>query len=228
MSIAKKGFYVLAAAAVAFTILMAFSPVGAALAPSVVAIPGVAGLTGALLMIFRDALNADREDLRELRRSNLEIGFKSDAAAAIFNKQAAFAEDYAIAVIEVVGELFADGPSRKGFSHYQRLQAVREKHAPWVTPNILECVAPFEQRLWDMAKECSAMEASSGDKRMEHYHKSEELWSSFFGFPSARKPDAANKGDEALKTLGKDNVMAGLQKALGIDSINLLRAAFLK
>jgi hypothetical protein len=221
MSVPKKAFYGLAALAIVFSITMAATQIGITLLPILIAAPGAAGLCGALLLLFRDSIAADRDDLRELRRQELDIAFQSHAANRLFDKQAAFAEEYAATVNRIVSELFGDGPSKKGGTYYAELRLIREKHSPWVTTKISKGLEPFEQRLFDMAAAWERHQAG-GENRMTHYDEAERLWLSFFHLSSR------NGDSDQLEKTGKANVIESLQQALGISSMNLIQTAFLE
>jgi hypothetical protein len=84
------------------------------------------------------------------RDQSFNLSITSHMANVLFDKHVAFCEEYAARAHQCVRELFRDGPSENAMSIFQELTAIRQKHAPWVTADILEKLKPFEEAVWNI------------------------------------------------------------------------------
>ena len=183
--------------------------------------PGVAALFGALFQLLRDHASHERQlELRE-REQLFSLSVTSHMAQIAFDKHAAFCEEYVARVNKGVIELYRDGPSEKATTIVFELSNIRQKHAPWIPPDVLERLKPFEGAIWDVGISSKFLgEAGEVPDRAARVVKMHKTFSQVLGIPLS----AAEERPEVRV----DHILAHLQDVLGIKELSKLRAAVVR
>jgi hypothetical protein len=186
---------------------------------TVVASPGSAALFGALFQIFRDYAAFQRARALQNENNNFILSATSHMANVAFDKHTAFAEEYLYAVEEELSKLFSIGPSgaieKPAHEAWNRLFAVRKKFGAWVTKEIREVLAPFEQKLLNLHALAGLLNSSSeGYQRQKTV---QELAEAYKIIADIKEPGA--KAD-AIQPKEK------LQTLLGIPNFTKLREIY--
>jgi hypothetical protein len=188
---------------------------------SVVILPGVGALLGVVWQIFRDHTAHERQlELKECEHF-FNLSVTSHMAQVAFDKHAAFCEEYVARVNEGVKELFRDGPSKKAMTIVQNLATIRQKHAPWVTGDVLEKLKPFESAVWGIGTSAGYVaDALGAPDRPAHIEKMYNTFSQVLGIPWK---DAGERPEVRV-----DLILRHLQEVLGISELTRLRNAVVK
>ncbi len=183
--------------------------------------PGVAALFMALWQLLRDrAAHERRLELGE-REWLFSLSVTSHMAQVAFGKHAAFCEEYVARVNKGVGELYRDGPSKNALTIVLELAEIRQKHAPWVPPDVLERLKPFEGAVWEVGTSGQYLDNAGGvPDRVARVDKMHNTFSQVLGIP----PDDADERPEVRI----DYILAHLQDVLGVKELSRLRAAVVR
>jgi hypothetical protein len=146
---------------------------------------------------------------------------RSTVAQVAFDKHAAFCEEYVARVNKGVVELFRDGPSKNAMTMVQDLTTIRQKHAPWVTDDVLEKLKPFESAVWGVGTSAGYVaDAPAPPDRQTHIEKMYNTFSQVLGIPWK---DAGERPEVRV-----DQILRHLQEVLGISELTRLRNAVVK
>jgi hypothetical protein len=184
-------------------------------------VPGLGAMCAAVWQLLRDREAHNRQlDLKQ-REQLFSLSVTSHMAQVAFDKHAAFCQDYVARVHKGVGELYRDGPSQHAITIVQDLAEIRQRHAPWVPPDVLERLKPFEEAVWEVGtSSLYVARAGEAPDRRKHVDKMHNTFSEVLGIPS---DDV--KGRPEVRV---DLILAQLQDVLGIRELSRLRAAVIK
>lgn len=184
-------------------------------------VPGVAALVGAVWQVFREDAAHKRELELKQREQFFRLSVTSHMAQVAFDKHAAFCEEYIGRVQRGIQELYRDGPSKNAASIAVELSEIRQKHAPWVPPDVLERLKPFERAIWDIGISAGYLsDAGPSSDRAITVKQMHKTFAQVLGIPF---DDTEERADIRV-----DQILGQLQDALGIRELSLLRVSVVK
>jgi hypothetical protein len=190
---------------------------------SLAALPFVGSLFAALFQIVRDHSTFVKETIKQRREHAFVVAATSHMSEVVFDKHVAFSEAYVDALLGVLGDLMAEGPSKKALEHVQPLHDVRRKYRLWISPPTATALDEFESKLIRMGASFHVWEAT---KRYEKGANQKldlayELFKEIIELREDKKAD--NAEIEQKKFRGYALVIEHLQRTLGIEKLTLLR-----
>ena len=144
------------------------------------------------------------------------LSVTSHMATVAFNKHGAFCEEYVAQAYSSVKKLFRDGPSQNAIDVAQKLGEIRQRHAPWVTADILKNLKPFEDAIFRVGTTSLAL--GSGADIPDRPREIKEMIDTFSHVIGQPGEDGKINPD-----IGPDQVVVHLQNILGISELTQLR-----
>lgn len=162
----------------------------------------------------------------EIRRAqeSFSLGATSHMANVVFDKHAAFCEDYLEEMHQTLETLFREGPTEAALVHCRKLFAVRRKYAAWVTSDLAAALDPYERALRGIGADAHFVEATRGTGDELRSKKIEEMYALF----TAVVGEWATKGGERDPEKDTDLVMNKLRKILGIEELTTMRVRLVR
>lgn len=192
------------------------------IARQILTIPGAAALVAALFQLVRNETKYQKESLIQEAKQEFDLAITSHMANAAFDKHSAFCEEYIAEFQKAMITIYRTGGSQEIIEHASKLHEVQKKHRAWLTKEIEESLAPFENalrkigaahRLYNKNPEL----ANSSGKMQEAY----DLTSDIFGLkqPDKDQVDDAIRDTELIqkirRILGMEKLTNLIQKQLG-------------
>jgi hypothetical protein len=163
--------------------------------------------------------------LKQEQEHAFAVAATSHMSTIVFNKHVEFCEDYMKALQELLGHLFAKGPTKKAVEHLEPLYDVRRKHRLWISASVAGALDEFESKVLRIAGSIGIWEAlsetynfKSGDN--EHLDRAYDLFNEVMGLKEEKRQDA---DAEYKKRRGYALVIEHLQEILGIGALTELR-----
>jgi len=155
------------------TIVFLLSFLGAWLLPindifkGIFATPALLAMIGALFQLTRD--HAAHESKLDLQRKQqiFNLGATSHMANVTFDKHVEFCEKYMSEVDCTISTLYREGSTEKALEHANNLYQLRRKYSAWITEEIGNQLAPFEDALRGIGAWEGYIQKTSGDQRRE-------------------------------------------------------------
>ncbi len=136
------------------------------------ATPALIAMIGTLFQLARD--HAAHENKIDLQRKQqiFNLGATSHMANVTFDKHVEFCEKYMAEVDDTVVTLYREGTTKEALEHAGKLYKLRRDYSAWLTEEIGNQLAPFENALRKIGAGQGFIESTSGhasyaDKRIE-------------------------------------------------------------
>ena len=190
-------------------------------AKTLAALPFVGALFAALFQLLRDHTSFVKETIKQQREHAFLVAATSHMSAVIFDKHVAFCEAYITALQDILGKLFAEGPSPKTLGYMQTLYAARREYRLWVSPLMASAFDEFESKLLKMGSSFHVWEAMKHAKGSDKYL--DEAYTLFTEIMNVKDEEDKKSEVEVKKRKGYDLVFTHLQEILGIENLTKLR-----
>lgn len=183
--------------------------------------PGIGALLGALLQIFRDSSQFERD--RHLQRDEqvFALGASSHMSTVAFDKHVEFCEAYMREVHETVGTLFREGPTTRAMDCAQKLFSLKRDYAAWMPKAVALKLDPFEDALHKLGVEYHLVHELGSDDRET---RSRAIETSYSLFRNLLGLSPVNESDpEQKKEMAAENVKEEVRAILGINELVEIR-----
>lgn len=183
----------------------------------IISLPGVGALFAVLYQIVRD--QAAHERALELQRKQqlFNLGIASHMANVAFDKHVQFCEQYISRMQQGLTELFQQGPTRDSLRFCGDLADTRRSFAAWITKDLKDKIAPFEDALYKIGVSNILLEhLAVGEKRSREVEQMYQIFSEVLGLPREGGVD---------ERVAPDRILSHLQQLLGVEQLSRLRAA---
>lgn len=167
----------------------------------VIALPAVGALFAALFQILRDSNASRNERLLQERDHAFTVAATSHMSQTLFNKQVEFAEAYVDGVLDLLGKIFADGPTKK--LDLEPLLAIRRKHRLWLTREVTEKLDAFEGDVREMRVLMARYEATTAPQALRDasWQKAHNLFEEVLGLSGSTSEKEAKSYIVAIEHL---------------------------
>jgi len=207
--------------------VLAASVLSAALIPSadwvkaLVVTPGIGAMLGALLQIFRDASQFERQQHLQTDQQVFALGASSHMSTVAFDKHVEFCEAYMREVHETVGTLFREGPTTQAMECAQKLFSLKREYAAWMPKPVALKLEPFENALHRLGAQYHLVRQLDSDDRETRSKAIEESYSLFRNLLDLQP---VNESDpEQKKDIAAENVKEEVRAVLGINELVEIR-----
>lgn len=217
----KMRIYLALASVLAASVISAVVLPAADLVKALVVAPGVGALFGALLQIFRDASQFERQQHLQRDQQVFSIGASSHMSTVAFDKHVEFCEAYMREVHETVNLLFREGPTGEAMDCAGKLFNLKREYAAWIPKPVALKLEPFENALHQLGrKHHLAKQLGSDDRsiRSDAIEESYSLFSNLLGLQSVSESNPEQK-----KQIAAENVKEEVRAILGINELVEIR-----
>lgn len=195
---------------------------------TITALPFVAALFAALFQIVRDHSSFEHDRLQQEREHAFTVAATSHMSKVVFDKHVEFCEAYLKALQDLLGNLFARGPTEKAREHLQPLYDVRRNYRLWISLPMAMKLDQFESKVAAMA---SSLGVWNAQREIETYQTGnnkylDEAYKLFEEILNIDKKDNADV--ESKKSRGYALVIEHLQEIVGIETLATLRDSVLQ
>ncbi len=188
---------------------------------ALVVTPGVAALLGALLQIFRDASQFERQQHLQTDQQVFALGASSHMSTVAFDKHVEFCEAYMREVHETIGTLFREGPTTKAMECAQELFSLKRDYAAWIPKQVALKLEPFENALHQLGAHYYLVQQLGSEDQETRLRAIEESYSLFRKLLDLQP---VNESDpEQKKDVAAENVKEEVRAILGIDDLVEIR-----
>jgi hypothetical protein len=186
---------------------------------AVLASPGVVSLIAALYQLMRDQAAYEKQLSIQDREFQFSIGAASHMANTAFDKHVEFCESYMYGIHEIAHLLFREAETPGVLKNANKLYAIREKYAVWLTDDINENLEKFESAIRTLGAHAhfikkTAGEPSYAEQRSIKIDENHELFSEILGI---------DKQDDVNEEYAVDAIKGKVRKILGTEQLTELR-----
>lgn len=212
----------------ALAAVLAASALTAALIPAsdwvraLVLTPGIGAMLGALLQIFRDASQFERQQHLQTDQQLFSLGASSHMSTVAFDKHVAFCEAYMREVHETVGTLFREGPTAQAMGCAQKLFSLKREYAAWIPKQVALKLEPFENALHRLGVEYHLVNQLGSDDRETRSKAIEESYSLFRNLLELQPVDESDP-EQKKREIAAENVKEEVRAILGINELVEIR-----
>lgn len=217
----KLRVYIALAAVLAASVLAAALVSASDWVKALVVTPGVGALLGALLQIFRDASQFERQQHLQRDEQVFVLGASSHMSTVAFDKHVEFCEAYMREVYETVGTLFREGPTGQAMNCAQKLFNLKREYAAWIPKAVALKLEPFENALHSLGVEDHLVKELGSDDREARSKAIEESYSLFRNLLGLQPIDESDP--EQKKDIAAENVKEEVRAILGINELVEIR-----
>lgn len=162
--------------------------------------------------------------VKQQREHAFIVAATSHMSAVLFDKHVAFSEKYVEQILDVLGNLMAEGPSKKAIQYVDSLHQVRRKYRLWISPRIAAALDEFESKLIQMGASMHVWEATREYEKgaSQNLDRAYDLFSQVIELRE-NKNETNTAEIEQKKLRGYQLVIEHLQRILGIEKLTELR-----
>lgn len=188
---------------------------------AIVVAPGVGALFGALLQIFRDVVQFERQHYLQADQQVFALGASSHMSTVAFDKHVEFCEKYMREVHETVGTLFREGPTTKALDCAHRLFELKREYAAWLPKSLALKLEPFENALNRLGAHYHLVKELGSDDRET---RANAIKDSYSLFRQLLDLEAVGGSDpDQTKDIAAENVKEEVRSILGINQLIEIR-----
>ena len=219
----QRKHYIAVAAVVATSLGAALLLPHAELIQTLAAIPIFGALSTVVVDILREESKRQHERDQALSKNRFALAAESHMATVAFDKHVAFCEEYMPEVFTTLETLFREGPTGKALDHSNALQAIKRKHALWITPDIEARLEPFEQALRRLGvAEFVARRFPESEGQQKRITDMYRYFAEVLGTEHMGKEW---EGQPITDTAAVSRVLSFMREVLGIEELTRLRTA---
>lgn len=222
---------------ISLSIVFLLSVLGAWLLPmneifkGIFATPALIAMIGALFQLARD--HAAHESKLDLQRKQqiFNLGATSHMANVTFDKHVEFCEKYMSEVDSTVGTLYREGTTKEALVHAGNLYNLRRKYAAWLTEEIGNQLAPFEDALrkigaWQGYVESTSGHAGYAEKRIEKINFVHHTFCKVLDIGGGEESN--DYAEEIDKFISEEVVKKRIRQILDIEDLVRLRKGLIR
>lgn len=208
-------------------VVAAVSFLGALLLPisdvakTLTGLPFVGALFAALFQLIRDHSSFVKETERQRREHAFAVAATSHMSKVVFDKHVEFGEAYIAKLQELLGSLFAEGPTKKAIEYVRPLYDVRRNYRLWVSPSMATTLDEFEGKIVKMGASYGLWEAMQYEKGSNG--KLDLAYELFNEIMELRRKNSDDPEIEIKKHQGYNYVIEHFQRILGVEKLTELR-----
>lgn len=184
---------------------------------TIAGLPFVGALFVALFQLIRDHSTFVKETMKQEREHAFVVAAISHMSKVVFDKHVEFGEAYIKKLQEVLGTLFAEGPTKKSMDYVYPLYQVRKDYRLWISSDMASTLDEFEGKIFKMGTSIGSWESMRANKSLDLAY---ELYSEILDL---EKKDPNNPEIEMKKRQGYNHVIKHLQEILGVEKLTKLR-----
>jgi hypothetical protein len=185
-------------------------------AKTIAGLPFVGALFAALFQLIRDHSSFLKDTVKQQREHAFVVAATSHMSKVVFDKHVEFGEAYVDQLQQILGKLFAEGPTRRSVEFVYPLYQVRKDYRLWISSEMASTLDEFEQKIVRMGTTYGIAEAGSSSA----FDKADKLYEEILDL---KKKDADNPDIEIKKHQGYNLVIHHLQEILGVEKLTRLR-----
>ncbi|WP_367381092.1 hypothetical protein [Stenotrophomonas cyclobalanopsidis] len=184
------------------------------------AVPGIAAVAGALLLLLREELAHQRQLERDSSSNAFHVAAQSHMAKVLFDKHVLFAEAYASAARQVVGKLFSEGPT-VNTRNIEALTRVRLEHGLWVSAPLAAQLDNFEMQFIRIGNAMAMWQDQALRPRLPENHL-DQAFDLFHEITGLTRAELTGQSPEEHKH-NIQIMMTWLQRLLGVEQLTAAR-----
>lgn len=186
-------------------------------------IPGIGALSLAVIQLWRDKINHERQKELQRKQHFFNLGVTSHMAKVAFDKHVEFCEEYITRIDQGLPKLFREGPTKDTISLAVELSSIRSKFRTWLTEDIIAKVKPYEKALTSIAADDTLLEhLGIGDRRNKVVDRMFHTFSEVTGMKEKFIEEDINE------EIAPEKIINHLQQVLGIQELTKLRQKIIK
>jgi hypothetical protein len=190
---------------------------------SILAIPAAGAVMAGLFEVLRDRWAHDRSVALTDLQNRYSLGATSHMAIVTFDKFVEFAEAYTSELQETLLSIFRDGPTSKAIGHAADLFRLRQDYVLWLTRELQDDLAKYEQALRIMGADAHLLEyAQQQQNRHAVVARMYKRYAKLLG-PEIMG-DSAWEGEQLEESEALSMIFERLRMVLGTEKLTTMRS----
>jgi hypothetical protein len=220
----KTTYIILALVFIASVVATILLPIDA-LFKGIFASPAILALIYALFQLMRDQASFERQLEIQAVHQRFNLGATSHMANKAFDKHIEFCEAYMGELQSTFYNLFKNGDTEEAIQYANKMFAIREKYAIWLTKEINEQLEAYEKLIRKLGASAHFIDitresSSHAEQRSLHIDSNHELFARLMGVNSNENEIDHGKAIEGAKIK--------IKAILGVEALTQLRSELMQ